>query len=307
MLNSVVEMGKKAVAAGKAVVAEVVTEQPEPEPLSVMLANTEKLMVYQKVDKLEAVLGAVGLGFLGEAANQYNVVDGENEFKVVETSKACGPCCDGTGATWFCCCVGRKICHPYHKLQLHVYKNKKEVMWIDRPFKGPSCCCACCDCCLQEISVFEGDATLGYVKEPCLAGGFAPQLDISTKDKRIGSIHGPCCCIGGMCCDSTFSVKGENGEDLGTMVNHKPESAEDFATQAVTDADKYTITMPKDIDSEAKALMLATLLFADYLYFEGETFRVDPLNCTIAFKCCDLYCCGCLYPCSCTCDCSGED
>lgn len=319
MLSSVVEMGKKAVTEGKKAIAEVVTQQPEPEEhWSELVANTEKLMIYQKVDKMEAAVGAVmnavgwgALSGLGETANQYDVVDASNPeerlFKVVETSKACGPCCDGTGTTWYCCCVGRKVCQPYHKLQLHVFRGKKEIMWIDRPFKGPSCCCACSECCLQEISVFEGDKAVGTVKEPCLAGCFSPQLDIATPDKRIGSVHGPCCCIGGMCCDSTFQVKGQNGEDFGTLLRHKPDSVEDLATQVLTDADKYTMSMPKDTDAQVKALMLASLLFSDYLYFEGETLKVDPFNCSCSCKCCDLYCCGCLCPCSCTCDCSGDE
>eukprot|EP00957_Ditylum_brightwellii_P005772 439751-Ditylum_brightwellii.AAC.1 len=76
------------------------------------LTETEKLLVKQKFEPLEALANAVAnaldldaLGALGETANKYDVYtdDGGEKFKVIEKSE------------YLC----RVCCAPNHALQLH--------------------------------------------------------------------------------------------------------------------------------------------------------------------------------------------
>lgn len=320
------DAAKKAVQAGAEMavkVAEEVQGESEHDPLA-SLVEAEELLIEQRVDKLESVLGAAAtavgaglLGILGEEANQYWVYDkAEKKLKVVETSEKCG----GFDKTWVCCCTGRKCCAPFHKLQLHVFRpgyfSNKQVILIDRPFKGPGCCCACCECCLQEATVYAADETggitmdeahkIGLVKQPTLGGCFAPKLDVMDRQQNaVATVSGPTCCVGGFCCDSTFTVQDANGTNIGTIVNKRPTDDEGWARELLTDADRYTVSFPKDADPKSKALLLGALFLLDYMIFEnGGALDFNLAKCSCVIKCCDLYCCGCLCPCKCDCSCS---
>ena len=42
------------------------------------------------------------------------------------------------------------------------------------------------------------------------------------------------------------------------------------------------------------------LLLLDYMFFEGDgDLRIDLMNGSCHYKCCDLYCLGCVCPCYC--------
>ena len=118
----------------------------------------------------------------------------------------------------------------------------------------------------------------------------------------VATITGPCCCVGGMCFDNTSRVTGPDGTEIGTVVKERPEGFEDVVKEGMTDADNFTLSMPKAADTKTKAALMASLLLLDYMFFESEgDFACDPFNCSCTYKCCDLYCCGCLTPCACTC------
>ena len=327
MLGKIVKTTKDTIAKGTELATKHATEltkevTKEPEPPLKILEDTENMMMEQKMELLESAIGiaasAVGLGpagVLGETANQYSVygADGTRQFKIVETSEKCG----GFDDTWVCCCTGRNCCAPNHKLQLHFYRpgyfSKKEILFLDRPFKGPGCCCACCECCLQEATIYvaDDDGTLvkddehklGHIKQPTLGGLFTPQLNVMDRDaQEIATVNGPTCCVGGFCCDSIFTVSSKDGKELAQIANKRPSDDATWARELLTDADRYTINFPKDTDVKSKALMLSTMVFLDYLFFEGNTnFACDITKCSCSLKCCDIYCCGCLCPCSCTC------
>lgn len=282
-----------------------------------VLRDTTKLVIKQKVELLEAFAQAGAnaldldvLGAIGETANQYNVYtdDGGEKFKVVESSEACG--CDG------CIPTGRICCRPNHKLQLHVFepefKTDGEVMMFDRPCKCGQCC-SCCNICRQEMSVFTGEGTqIAYIKQPMGGGMLSPTLEIMDRD---GSDEEPVatvtanaiCCIGGICCDHTFLVTDNNGNEIGKIVKERPESIGQIAQELGTDADNFTMYVQESLDPSKKAAMLATLHLVDYMHFEDEgAANLDIMNGHCQFKCCDLYCCGCVVPCHCSCGSKGD-
>ena len=146
------------------------------------LADTERLIVKQKFEPLEALANAAAnaidmdaLGNLGEVANKYEVQtdDGGDKFRVVEESDYCG-------------LTGRCCCNPNHELKLHVYapevSSKDEVMRFDRPCKCGQCC-ACCQICQQEMIAYDGaGGQVGYIRQPFLGGGFSPKLQVMDRE-----------------------------------------------------------------------------------------------------------------------------
>lgn len=319
MMKRVSKGAGNAMAAANAAVDQVkaVINAEPADPLDAF-ADTEKLFVKQKVETLEAVAnavaGAVGmdsLAGLGETANKYDVYtnDGGKRFKVVEASEACS--FEGMVPT------GRACCRPNHALKLHVYRpgmfGSKEVMLIDRPFKCAGCCCTCANACAQQADVYAAtteskaelseERRIATIRQPLLGGGLAPALDVMDREgKRLATITGPTCCIGGMCFDNTFRVTAPDGTEIGTVVKEAPNDFGEAVKEGLTDADNFTLSMPKAADVKTKAAMMASLLLLDYMFFESEgDFKCDPFNCACTYKCCDLYCCGCLCPCTCTC------
>ena len=111
------------------------------------LHDTERLIIQQKIDYLEAAanaaanaVGLEGLGAFGEQANSYKVYaqdnggDGNLKFQVVELSEYCG-------------FTGRCCCRPNHALKLLISppnNPETEYMYMDRPCKCGRCC-ACAE------------------------------------------------------------------------------------------------------------------------------------------------------------------
>lgn len=297
------------------------------------LVETEKLIIKQKVSLLEAAaqnaanaLDMDALGALGETANTYGIYtnDGGHKFNVVETSEACG----FTG----CCPSGRICCNPNHKLQLHFFmpehSKDEAIMFADRPCKCGSCC-AIFPICKQEMTVYEGpdsgppggedntDREVAYITQPILGGFLSPQLNVMDRSgddgEQIATITANAvCCIGGICCDHTFNVTDSDGEYMGKIVKEAPEGIGDALKELATDADNFTMYVPKELDPKKKAAMLGALHLIDYMFFEqGGAANVDLSGIMsgempeVTFKCCDCYCCGCICPC--TTSCGGEE
>jgi hypothetical protein len=58
------------------------------------------------------------------------------------------------------------------------------------------------------------DLEIGYIKQPCFAGGFSPHIDVYDKKggEKVGQIKGPCCCLGGFC-SSNFTLHDKKGQE----------------------------------------------------------------------------------------------
>lgn len=158
----------------------------------------------------------------------------------------------------------------------------------------------------------EGDpkTMIGYIQQPFLGGLLSPQLDVMEREgseEPFAVIQAEAiCCIAGMCCDHTFTVKDPNGNYMGKIVKERPEGLGQMAKELATDADNFTLYTPKDMDVKRKATMLSALHLVDYMFFENEgDLNIDIVNQKCKCKCCDMYCFGCVVPCACNCDCSG--
>ena len=64
-------------------------------------------------------------------------------------------------------------------------------------------------------------------------------------------------------CDAVFTVKGPDGEDYGKVVKEAPDDFEELVKQGLTDADIFTMSVPKDAPNELKAAMMTSLLLMD--------------------------------------------
>lgn len=184
---------------------------------------------------------------------------------------------------------------------------------MHKPFK---CCCpAVCPCFQKEVEVFRGSKVIGKVKQPCFAGGFRPRLDIiepndEGDEKNMGHISGPCCCIGA-CCSSEWNFYDRNGKE---HLSFKRGGMADIGIMKSlgTNSDSYFVKFEdKTIDLDERIVMLASVIFIDYLFFEGETncicnwceytppFLICPPE--LWCKLCDWYVCGSTIPCKLKC------
>lgn len=85
---------------------------------------------------------------------------------------------------------------------------------------------------------------------------------------------------------------------MGKIVKERPGNLAQIAKELTTDADNYTMHVPKDMDVKKKANMLAALHLIDYMFFEDEgDLNIDVRNQKCSYKCCDFYCFGCILPC----------
>jgi hypothetical protein len=193
-------------------------------------------------------------------------------------------------------------------------------MHMDRPCKCGQCC-ALMKCCRQEMRVYEGEGhaeseedpstMIGYIQQPIGGGGFSPQLNVMDREdgEPVAIIQAEAmCCLGGICCDHTFTIKDPNtGQRLGKIVKERPEGLAQVAKELATDADNFTMYVNKDMHPKTKGTMLAALHLIDYMFFENEgDVNIDLVNQRCQFKCCDMYCCGCVCPCTCNCGGGGD-
>ena len=73
--------------------------------------------------------------------------------------------------------------------------------------------------------------------------------------------------------------------------------------EALTDSDCYTIEFNPGVNlaPQQKALMLASLMQIDFMFFEQDNGICKRDGDKIKFTCFECYCMGCLCPCNVTC------
>lgn len=163
-----------------------------------------------------------------------------------------------------------------------------------------------------------GPRCVGYATQPKYGGGWSPTINVMERGRgenawnSLAKLEGPTV-FGGcieLCRSSPFTVSamgphqlevpikakvGDKG-NIALLVKRKPTDMAGALREMVTDADVYSL----DINPQAglapqqKATMLASLLLADYMYFEKDTAMCDGNGCNL----CVVHCCGCLCPCS---------
>uniref|UniRef100_A0A1B6DDL0 Phospholipid scramblase n=1 Tax=Clastoptera arizonana TaxID=38151 RepID=A0A1B6DDL0_9HEMI len=205
------------------------------------LCSIDQLLVHQKVEILEALIGF-------ETKNKFTIKNsvGQKVFYAVEDSD---------------CCT-RNCCGPIRPFGMKILDNyKNQIMYFNRPLACSSCWFPCC---LQKLEVF---APVG-----CLIGSVEQEWSILTPQFSIKNaagdtvlqIEGPICTFS-MCGDVEFNILSRDG---GTVVGKISKQWSGLLREAFTDADYFGITFPMDLDVRMKAVMLGACFLIDYMFFE---------------------------------------
>lgn len=217
-----------------------------------VIDSAGSVIIDQKMNRMEGCCKCLGCCCI-DFSNQYDwIVDEKVRYTAIEDSGNC---------TRFCC-------NPNHALTLNVSTpddKKKKLLVVDRPFRG--CCFAVC-CCRKEISVQHDGVLIGTVQQPTCGGWCTPKLDIhnAAEDRKLGTMSGPVCCIGGCCGGMTFNVTDAHN-DLDEIARVKKAGAADVGLRRglFSDADKYKLDFLSDkLTLDDKLLLLSTVLFIDY-------------------------------------------
>jgi hypothetical protein len=264
------------------------------------IKNTDKFIVDQETNWFEGCLKCCGV-CCADFENTYSLY-ANNEKKPFITIKE-----DSS-------CMGRAMCNPNHEMKLDwkAQSGGPILLEMRKPFKW--CCPAICPCFQKEMELYRmqpAEKKIGKVKQPWLAGGLRPEMHMfDGQDQQVGTVNGPCCCIGA-CCSSQWDFKDNNGKE---HVKMKRGGMADvgIARSAGSNSDRYEITFEdQTMNIDEKISVIGTVIFIDYLFFEGETnctcvwcqytppFLVCPPQ--LWFKICDLYCCGSTIPIKCKC------
>ncbi|XP_014278612.1 phospholipid scramblase 2-like isoform X2 [Halyomorpha halys] len=207
------------------------------------LTTIDQLLVHQKVEILEAIIGF-------ETKNKYAVKNslGQKVFYAVEDSD----------------CLTRYCCGPLRPFDMKIFDNfSNEVIHLYRPLACGSCCFPCC---LQNLEVYAPLGTLvGTVEQEWSI--LIPQYNVkNAAGDTVLKIVGPCCTFS-MCGDVEFQVFTLDGEVVGKITKQWS----GLLKEMFTDADNFGITFPMDLDVKLKAVMLGACFLIDYMFFEKKS------------------------------------
>jgi hypothetical protein len=252
-----------------------------------IIESSSTVIIDQQMNTLEGCCKCFGCCCI-DFSNQYDwIVDDKVKFSANEDSGNCARFC----------------CNPNYALTLNVTAkgdSKRKVLQVKRPFKG---CCFAIGCCRKSITVEQNGVIIGKAEQPTCGGCCTPELDLYNNEepRKIGTLSGPTCCIGGCCGGMTFRVADPENEIMEIARFKKAGAAEVGLRRGLfSDADKYKLDFVSDkLTIEDKLVLLSTVMFVDYLFFEGETTCL--VNCCVCppqcwCKLCELYCCGCACP-----------
>merc|ERR1719431_1273012 len=202
------------------------------------LALVDQLIIKQEVEVLEITTGI-------EAANNYTVFDtsGNVIFKIEEETTCCNRFWCG-----FCRSFNVKIMDT---------KGQPFIQLVS----PNSCNC----CCLRGIEVQSPPGTvIGFAQQQFT--WFYPKIQIQRENEETFlTANGPFCAYGKCCTgDAEFVLTDNNGEEVG-KISKKWGGA---LKEMFTDADTFSVTFPKDLDSTTKAILFGTAILVDFAYFE---------------------------------------
>ncbi|KAL1465253.1 hypothetical protein WDU94_004837 [Cyamophila willieti] len=206
------------------------------------LTTVDQLMVKQKVELLEALIG-------WETNNKFTVknVQGQKVFLAVEIND---------------CCT-RNCCGPLRPFEMKVLDNyKNEVIHFERPLACSSCWFPCC---LQTLNVFSPPgALIGSIEQEWTL--LTPQFNIKNGAGDIVlRIEGPICRFTMCGGDVNFKILSRDGL---TEVGRISKQWSGLLREAFTDADYFGISFPMDLDVRMKAVMLGACFLIDAMFFE---------------------------------------
>jgi hypothetical protein len=186
-------------------------------------------------------------------------------FKVIEDSSFCGRyCCEH---------------HRGFKMTMADDENQ-DILRFERPFK----CCgayACSACCypnqVHQLYIYYGEQYLGKILQN-VTGGCCEvhftevwdknetklfQVEINNEE----SLMKP---------DGFFDIHDVNGSTVGTISQTNMENI------------KYKIVFPLESSPEVKALLIGTLIFQDFVYYEVKRYAADNGKRVLKMCCCPV-------------------
>lgn len=206
------------------------------------LTTVDQLMVKQKVELLEALVG-------WETNNKFTVknTQGQKVFLAIEIND---------------CCT-RNCCGPLRPFEMKVLDNyKHEVIHFERPLACDSCWFPCC---LQTLNVFSPPgALIGSIEQEWSL--LTPQFNIKNgAGDVVLRIEGPMCRFAMCGADVEFKVLSR---DSSTQVGRISKQWSGLLREAFTDADYFGISFPMDLDVRMKAVLLGACFLIDAMFFE---------------------------------------
>ena len=212
------------------------------------LAAVDEMIVDQQVEVLEL--------FDVECANRYKMMNtlGQQVYFATEESELCDRIC----------------CKNERAFIMHIWDNYgREVMRINRPFQ---LCAGCCWCAGNETcSLYvEVEAPVGQVvgRVKQTKSLWVAHYDItSPNDDVLLKIRGPTCICDGPCftSDQNFYIYTP---DLDRQIGKISKKWSGLAREMFTQADKFGITFPLDLDIKMKATLFGALFLIDFMFFE---------------------------------------
>nr|XP_046914092.1 phospholipid scramblase 2-like isoform X2 [Dermatophagoides farinae] len=205
-----------------------------------ILLTLDQLIIEQQVEMLEAFIGY-------ETNNKYIVknLNGQHLYFAAEENDLCTRNCLGE--------VRPFIMRLYDN-------NRNEILRLDRPWRCTSCLCPCF---LQELNVYSGTQKLGSIRQEWSI--FYPIFSIlNSAGEKVLHIEGPLITFscGG---DIEFNVLSNDGE---TKVGKISKQWSGLAREMFTDADRFGIQFPNDLDVTIKAVLLGATFLIDFMFFE---------------------------------------
>lgn len=292
-----------------------------------ILGAVNKFKVKQRVRFMEAISQG-----MCEQRNIYDVYDDATQqpiFSVVEESDGCQRCCL---APFHSFNLKFKPAAPGAPIAMLDSMPASMTMEREGCCDGKCLgCFACSDSCKDGFFLHAGDVqgSAGHVKmssgrvmgvatQPSLGGGMTPTLNIMERGDAMGSkwgtlakIEGPTV-FGGcseMCCESKWTVSKMTADafetklmvgDFAIITKKTPKSCGEAIAEAMTDSDTYTIEFNQGVQlaPQQKALMLASLMQVDYMFFEKDNGMLSCEDNKIKITLFECYCMGCLFPCN---------
>ncbi|XP_077015246.1 phospholipid scramblase 2 [Tamandua tetradactyla] len=205
------------------------------------LTQINQLLVCQRVELLE-VLTCL------ETSNKYEIMNKQGQRIYFAEEKS----------HWFL----RHFCGPRRPFTMTIYDNVgRDVIALHRSLR-----CSCCwsNCCLQKLKVEAPPGEkIGYVYQSFHP--FFPKFKLKNENKEdLMKIRGPCM-VSRCLMNVNFNILSLDDEKvIGTISKQWT----GYVTDMFTDANKFRIQFPFDLDVKMKALMLAASFLIDYMYFE---------------------------------------
>ncbi|XP_039072424.1 phospholipid scramblase 2-like isoform X2 [Hyaena hyaena] len=156
-------------------------------------------------------------------------------------------------------CFLRYLCGPSRPFTMTIYDNVgRDVITIQRTLRS-RCCWRNCSVQKLKVEAPPGEK-IGYVYQ--YFHPFLPMFEIKNENKEdIMKIRGPCV-VSSCLKDLNFNLLSLDEEIVLGKISKK------WAGFMITNADKFGIQFPFNLDVKIKALMLGASFLIDYMYFE---------------------------------------